>query len=228
MAPKLDTETDGTDTDGTEDDTSTTDGTDTTNAGDGAGDDDGDGEGDGTDALGDAGKKALDAMKSERNAARKLAREHKAELDRLKAERDDADKPDADKALSQARQEATKAATDAANKRILKSELRVAAKGKLADVSDAALYIDLDDFEVGDDGDVDADALSDAIDELIERKPHLAAERKPRFEGGADQGAQRKPAKPSQLSQQDLNSMSPAQIIEAAKLGRLDKITGKS
>jgi len=178
--------------------------------------------------LGDAGKKALDAMKGERNAARKLAREHKAELDRLKAEREDADKPDAERALSAARQEATEAATKAANKRIVKAELRTAAKGKLADVSDAALYIDVDDFDVDDDGEVDTDALSAAIDDLISRKPHLGAATAPRFQGGADQGARGKSPKPSQLTQNDLNSMSPAQILEAAKLGRLDKISGKS
>ena len=223
MASKHDDETDSTETDGTEDETSTTDETDT-----GADGDSDDTDGDDADNLGDAGKKALDAMKSERNAARKQAREHKAELDRLKAERDNADKPDAEKALNTARQEAKQEATAVANRRILKAELRTAAKGKLADVSDASLYIDLDDFEVGDDGDVDVDALNDAIDDLLTHKPHLASEKKPRFEGGADQGARGRPAKPSQLTQNDLNSMSPAQILDAAKQGRLDKITGKS
>ena len=79
-----------------------------------------------------------------------------------------------------------------------------------------------------DDGEVDADALTAAIDDLISRKPHLGATTAPRFQGGADQGARGKAAKPSQLSQNDLNSMTPAQILEAAKLGRLDKISGKS
>ena len=156
--------------------------------------------------LGDAGKKALDAMKAERNAAKTLARETQAELDRLKAEAALKDKPAEEQALEQARTEAKQEATKAANVRILRSELKAAAKGKLADPTDAALYINLDDFDVSDDGEVDSASLEEAIDDLLTLKPHLAAASQRRFEGDGDQGARGKSAKVQQLTRSDLQT----------------------
>src|SRR3546814_7848973 len=49
--------------------------------------------------------------------------------------------------------------------------------------SDLNLYIDLKQFEVNDDGEVDSDTLSAAVADLLTRKPHLAAAGKPRFQG---------------------------------------------
>lgn len=177
-------------------------------------------------SLGDAGKKALDAMKAKRNAAIREAKDLKAELDRIKAEAESASKPAEEQALDAARREATIEATRKANERILRSELRAAAKGKLADPTDAQLYIDLANFEVGDDGDIDSDALEDAIDELLARKPHLAAAPKSRFDGNADQGVKGKEATPSQLSESDLQSMTPEEVNAARRAGRLNKLLG--
>ena len=114
----------------------------------------------------------------------------------------------------------------AANKRILSAELRAAAKGKLADPTDAALYINLDEFDVSDDGEVDSDALASAIDDLIARKSHLAADSR-RFDGAADQGA-KGTQRLTQLSATDLDSMSPAEINLARREGRLNKVLGIS
>lgn len=145
-------------------------------------------------ALGDAGKQALDRMKAERTAAKAEARAAKSELEQLRAELALKDKPAEEQALEAARAEARAEATKAANSRIIRSELKAAATGKLADPTDAALYINLDDFTVSDDGDVDSGALDEAIAELLVRKPHLSAAPKTRFEGGGDGGA-KAPAK---------------------------------
>ncbi|MFN4000874.1 hypothetical protein [Microcella sp.] len=175
--------------------------------------------------LGDAGKKAIDAMKAERNAAKAAAREAAAALKKLQDELALKDKPAEEQALEQARAEARAEATKAANERILRSELRAVATGKLADPADAALFIDLTQFEVSDNGDVDTDALSDAIDELLTRKPHLGAVQKQRFDGDADQGA-RKSEEKRQVTRAELESMKPEEINKARREGRLNKILG--
>ena len=177
------------------------------------------------DALRDAGKQALDRMKAERNAAKADAKTARTELEALRAAAALKDKPAEEQALETARSEARAEATKAANARIVKSELRLAAKGVLADPADALAFINLDDFDVNEDGDVDADAFTAAIAELIERKPHLAAGKPNRFDGGADQGA-RKAAKLGQLTEADLESMSSAEIDKARRDGRLNKVLG--
>lgn len=99
-------------------------------------------------------------------------------------------------AAEQERRKVEKDALSKANQRILKAEIRAAAKGVLADPTDALTFIDLSSFEVGDDGDVDAQAITDAIDNLIKSKPYLAAQGERRFQGGAD-GGPRKETGPS-------------------------------
>jgi len=177
----------------------------------------------GEEALGDPGKKALDAMKAQRKAALDEAKAAKAERDALKAQLEGRDQ---EYAAEQEKQRVKDEALAAANRRILSAELRAAAKGKLADPTDAALYIDLNEFEVSDDGEVDSDALASAIDDLIARKSHLAADSR-RFDGAADQGA-KGTQRLTQLSATDLDSMSPAEINSARREGRLNKVLGIS
>lgn len=149
--------------------------------------------------LGDAGKKALDTMKAERNAAKAAAKQAIAESEALRAQIANKDKPAEEIALENARNEGRTEATKAGNLRVLKSELKAIATGKLADPADAHLYIDLATFDVNDDGEPDSDALAEAIDKLLIAKPHLAANTAPapRFMGGADGGAGA-PAKPNE------------------------------
>ena len=149
--------------------------------------------------LGDAGKKALDTMKAERNAAKAAAKQAIAESEALRAQIANKDKPAEEIALENARNEGRTEATKAGNLRVLKSELKAIATGKLADPTDAHLYIDLATFDVNDDGEPDSDALAEAIDKLLIAKPHLAANTAPapRFMGGADGGAGA-PAKPNE------------------------------
>lgn len=152
----------------------------------------------GEEALGDAGKQALDRMKQERATAKAEARDAKAELERLRAELALRDKPAEEQAIEAARAEARAEATRAANLRVVKANLRAAATGKLADPTDILAYpsiVDPDSFEVDEDGNVDSDTLADAVAELLAKKPHLAAQQG-RFQGGGDGGA-KAPAKPA-------------------------------
>lgn len=144
--------------------------------------------------LGEAGKKALEAERTRAKAAEKA---HKAAMKELEdarkrlADIDASSKSDTDKAIEKAKAEAAEAAgkeaTAKANARILKAEVRAAAAGKLADPADALRLLDLDDFEVDDDGEVDAKAIAKALDDLVKSKPYLAA-KGGRPAGNADQG----------------------------------------
>lgn len=179
---------------------------------------------DGAESLGDAGKKALDAMKAERKAAKDEARQLRKELEALKTQIADKEKTPDEQAIEAARREAAAEASAKANERILRSEIRAAAAGKLADPSDAVAFLDLSEFEVNDNGEVDAEEVSAAIADLIERKPHLAAQRgAPRFDSARGKG---KPA--GQLTEADLNGMSTEEIVAAKKAGRLDNLLGKT
>lgn len=205
----------------------TGDGDDTGNgddSGDAQGDGQGDnaGDGDGEDSLGDAGKQALDRMKQQRNDARREARDLKRRIADLEAKGDGKDGDDTEAVKAEARREVLAEA----NQRILRSEVKAAAAGKLADPGDALRLLDLTTFEVDDDGAVDEDEVADAIDDLLKRKPYLAAQGgKKKFDGKADQGT-RNGGRVAQLTRSDLASMSPDQIEQARVDGRLNDLLG--
>lgn len=171
-----------------------------------------------SEALGDAGKKALDSMKSKWHAERDQRRELERQLEELRATQS---KPEGDDTpdLEEIKRQATREALATANARVLRSEIKAAAVGKLADPADALAFLDLDKFEVGEDG-VDADEVADAIESLIQSKPHLAAAPAKRFQGTGDGGA-RKAAGPSQLTRDELSRMTPEQIVQAKQEGRM-------
>ena len=176
------------------------------------------GKTEGEKALGDAGKKALDAMKAERKAARDEANAAKAERDALQAKLDG---KEAEHAAAQAKRETEQAALAKANDRIRKSEVKAAAKGVLADPQDAYKFLDLDSFEVDDDGNVDEDAIASALDALVKEKPYLAAQGK-RFQGTADGGARNDATKPSQLSKADVDRLTAERKYDEIEKARLD------
>lgn len=189
-------------------------------------DDDTDPEG--SDSLGEPGKKALDTMKGRLRAEREKRRTLEAQL----AERDkpaDGTVPDQEALVRQA--EVTALAR--VNERLVKAEVRVAAAGKLADPADAHRFLDLSQFEVDDDGNVDAEEVTEAIDDLLKSKPYLAAQggsTKPRFQGTADSGARKGNARPTQLTEADVKRLSAAgnhaEIVKAQNDGRLDDYLG--
>lgn len=183
-------------------------------------------EAEGAESLGDPGKKALDAMKAKMRAAQKTARDTAAELADMKAKQETAAKPADEQAIDAARREGRSEATTTANKKLVKVGLRSAGKGKLANPSDALVFIDTAQFDVDDDGEIDTDALDEAIDKLLADRPYLAAAAAQRFSGSGDQGTRGKAKQPSQLSRDDLKTMNAQEILKADKEGRLNSIKG--
>jgi hypothetical protein len=187
------------------------------------GDDDSDAtDPDGADDLGDKGKKALDAMKTRMKGyrARALAAEQKLK-DRGKTPAKAPAKP-APKAtgatgdnagdndstggsppvdVEKLREEiAAELAEQQARDRV-RDRIEVKAAKGFADPADTLVILlrdhKVDDFLDGD-GKPDEEAITEALDELLEKKPHLGAAAqggKRRFQGTAEGGA--KPTKPS-------------------------------
>ncbi len=179
-----------------------------------------------TSDLGEAGTKALAALRLEKKQALADAKAATARAVAAETALANKDKSAEEQQIEAAKAEALTEANKRANTRILRADLRAAATGKLADPSDAALYLNLDDFTVTDDGETDSDALNEAIDDLLTRKPHLAAQKQPRFDGNADQGAKGKESKPQQLRQTDLEGMSAEAIVAAQNAGQLNELLG--
>lgn len=71
--------------------------------------------------------------------------------------------------------------------------VRQAANGKLADPTDAAIFLDLTEFT----SETPEEEISQAIDKLVEEKPHLAFAKK--RGGGLDQGPQGDDSPPSEV-----------------------------
>lgn len=133
------------------------------------------------------------------------------------------DGKEAEHAADQVKRETETAALAKANERILRSEVKAAAKGVLADPADAFKFLDLSSFDVNDDGEIDDAAVADAIADLVKKKPYLAVQDGKRFQGTAD-GGTRKETRPSQLTKANLAGMSPSAIDEARVAGRLDDL----
>lgn len=140
------------------------------------------------DNLGDKGKRAIEAMKAERDAATAAAKPWKSlgvtpeEVKELLSSREG-------EAERQKAREIQQQALKTVGEKLLKAEIKAAAKGLLADPQDAHLFIDMTKLEIGDDLSVDADAIADAIKELVDKKPYLAANSEKKF-GSADLGRQ--------------------------------------
>jgi hypothetical protein len=168
-------------------------------------DDEPGGDGD-ADQLGDAGKKALDSMKSkwrkERDARQALEAKLAAGTDKNDQAQDPAD------IRKQAQAEAR---AEVLRDRALDKVETKAAK-LFADPEDARALLASRVEDFVDDGQVDVDAITEALADLLKKKPHLAAATAKRFQGGADGGAR----KGSQV----------AQISDAQAAGRLDDLLG--
>lgn len=175
--------------------------------------------------LGDAGKQAIDRMKAERNDARTAAKDLEAKYAALEAK---VAGKEAEFTAAQEAQRIKDEALAAADQRILKAEVRAAAATKLTDPQDALRFLDLSTFEVGQDGEVDASQVAKAIDDLISTKPYLSAQGGQRFQGSADGGARTGAATPSPISSEaELKTMTPAEINQARRDGRLDALLRK-
>ena len=182
-------------------------------------------------ALGDAGKQAIDRMKErvKKERAARVAAE-KALADAKKPADDE--KPDLDKIRAEARQEAE---TGALRDRVMdKIEAKAGARFGIDTEDVAALLMrrhELEDFL--DDGKIDVGAITEALSELLEKQPRLAAgvtqgdDKK--FKGGADGGSRGKASK-SQLTRDDVNKLAAegkhSEIEQARVDGRLNELLG--
>ncbi|MFB7671671.1 hypothetical protein ACFC26_09660 [Kitasatospora purpeofusca] len=170
----------------------------------------------GDDALGDAGKKALAAMKAERAAAKQQAAAEKKRADDLAAkvaEFEDRDKSELERAT--AASEAASARAEAATARAVRAEVKALAADGFADPTDAAAFLDLTQY-AGADGEIDTGRITSDLADLLKSKPHLAKQvdgpRGPRPDPG--QGA-RPPAPPADFRTADRSAF----LAEAAKFG---------
>lgn len=113
--------------------------------------------------LGDAGKKALSEERTARKAAETKAKELEAEVSRLRRSNAATKGTDLD---------AIKAEISAEyDAKILASEIKAEAKGRLTDAGDVSRYPEyFEGVKAGDD-----DAIKAAVDKLIKEKPYLAA-----------------------------------------------------
>lgn len=139
-------------------------------------------------------KKALADERELRKAAEKDSKAAKKQLEDVQSrlEKLETDgKSETEKLIEAARNEGAEAARkeerEKTNARLLKSEVRLAAAGKLTDPEDAVRFLDLSEFEVKDDGTIDTEAISKAIGTLVESKPYLVSKGRPR--GDIDAGA---------------------------------------
>jgi hypothetical protein len=165
-------------------------------------------------------KKALAAeRKAHREAARKLSA--------LEAARADADKEPAEQALEQARREAREEAQTAFNQRLVQAELKAAIAGKVSDTALALKVIDASVIDVGDDGEVDPQSVTDAIEAALKDYPVLKPVDSKKFGGTADQGTKGKATRPQQLTREDIKSLTPEQVVAAEAAGQLDALLGR-
>lgn len=73
------------------------------------------------------------------------------------------------------REQRDRGAEARANRKLVRAEVKLAAVDLFEDPSDAALYLDLDQYEVDDDGELlDPEELLEDLKDVLERKPHLA------------------------------------------------------
>lgn len=128
----------------------------------------------------------LKAYEAEKTKRRELAQK----LRDTEANKPTPDPVDTDAIRAQAVQEANAKVAE----RIIRTEVKAAAKGLIADPNDALAFIDLSQFDVSADGSVDETDITDAINGLLEKKPYLAAQAK-RFQDSADGGSRNDSAK---------------------------------
>lgn len=194
--------------------------------------------------LGDPGKQALDRMKADRNAARDEAKALRAELDELRTSQ----MSDHERQIKEAADAARSEVLAEVNSKLFAAELRGAARGDITITDDegndqvvrlvdpdllatpevAVQLLGLGDIPVTESGDIDTEAISDAVTALVKAKPYLASATPP---GNAtpqpppDIGNGARGTKTErQLTRGDLASMSAEQINEARAKGLLDNV----
>lgn len=130
------------------------------------------------DALGDAGKQALDRMKAERNEAAKQAKALAAELEKVRASQ----MSEAEKAVAEAEARGRATAAGEFAQRLARSEFVALAARRNAEWDAAAVLDDLNLARyVREDGEPDSEALTAAVERLV---PAALTDSRPRGDAG--------------------------------------------
>lgn len=96
---------------------------------------------------------------------------------------------DAEKALAQARAEAASETATKFQQRLLAAQVRtIAAELRFRDPADAGRLVDLEEIQVGPDGEIDGEALRAALKTVAEAKPYLIEEATPRIPTAREAG----------------------------------------
>ena len=137
-----------------------------------------------TPELGDAGKKALDRMKAERDEARRTAKARERELEQFRT----ASMSEAERAVVEAEQRGRLAVLTDMGKRLARTQFEAAAARRNAsyDATSALEYVDLSRF-VGEDGEPDSKAITAAVERLVPSAEQTPAP-VPSFDGGTRSG----------------------------------------
>lgn len=122
-----------------------------------------------------------DGAGSKRAVLADLARERKA---RKAAEQElkkfqEANQTEAEKAIAAAKAEGERFASEKHRKQIIRSEIKAAAAGLLVNPDIATRLIDITQFDVNEDGEVDSEAIKAELQRLVKDEPYLAAGAKP-------------------------------------------------
>lgn len=165
--------------------------------------------------------KLLKALQAERTARKAAETDAKTAKQLLADQSKTAEQIEADQKLRDAEQ----AFLGKANERVVRSEVKAAAAGKVKRLDLLLKVVDLSAIAVDEAGDPDPSAVEDAISAFLAEYPELAADAQ-KFSGSADQGAKGRAAKLAQLTQQDLDRMSPSEINAARREGRLNDLLG--
>lgn len=147
------------------------------------------------DALGDAGKQAIDRMKAERDDAARQAKALKRELEQLRQK----SMGDAERAVLEAEQRGRASAATEFGKRLARTQFDALAGRRNADfdIASALEYVDLSKF-LDEDGEPDAKAITAAVERLVPA-PQAGP---PSFDGGARSGPQKAPSMDALIRQQ--------------------------
>lgn len=111
----------------------------------------------------------------------------KTKLDSIEQQNKSESEKERDKAVKEAEDRVRNETLTTTNARLVRYEMRARAAGKLTNIEDAERFLDMSEFKVSDDGDVDGAAIDKAIDALVSERPYLAGKQKPK--GDVDQGA---------------------------------------
>ena len=130
--------------------------------------------------LGPSGERALEAVKAKERATRAELRALKAEIAALKTPKEGDETPE------QVRERIRQDVAREFNERLVRAEVKATASAMFADPEDAVAFLNVGDFDIDADGNVDASDIEDALKDLLARKPHLAKQ------GGAQSSTKRR------------------------------------